>query len=222
MIRRTLAIAVKELLQLRRDPRTALTLLAMPLLLLFIYGYALSFDVQHIRLAIVDEDGSRASRDVAEAFLRSGYFDLVAHSGDVRVLDALFDSGDAQAALVVPARYGDDLAARRPAKLQFVLDGSDSQTANTILGYARQTVASISPIVRSGAREGAVAGVPLVWYNPDLTSARFLVPGLLAFIMMVTAVIATALAVVREKERGTMESLRATPLVAIELLAGKT
>jgi ABC-2 type transport system permease protein len=222
MIRRTLAIAVKELLQLRRDPRTALTLLAMPLLLLFIYGYALSFDVQHIRLAIVDEDGSRASRDVAEAFLRSGYFDLVAHGSDVRVLDALFDCGEAQAALVVPARYGDDLAARRSTKLQFVLDGSDSQTANTILGYARQTVASISPVVRSGASEGAVGGVPLVWYNPDLTSARFLVPGLLAFIMMVTAVIATALAVVREKERGTMESLRATPLVAIELLAGKT
>jgi ABC-2 type transport system permease protein len=222
MIRRTLAIAVKELLQLRRDPRTALTLLAMPVLLLFIYGYALSFDVQHIRLAIVDEDGSRASRDVAEAFLRSGYFDLVAHGSDVRVLDALFDSGEAQAALVVPARYSDDLAGGRATKLQFVLDGSDSQTATTILGYARQTVASVSPVVRGAAGEGAVAGVPLVWYNPDLTSARFLVPGLLAFIMMVTAVIATALAVVREKERGTMESLRATPLVAVELLAGKT
>ena len=222
MLRRTLAIAIKELLQLRRDLRTALTLLAMPVLLLFIYGYALSFDVQHIRLAVVDEDGGRAARDVKDAFLESGYFDLVAYGGDIRTLDHMFDAGSAQAALIVPPRYGDDLAAHRRTTLQFVLDGSDSQTATTILGYARQIVASVSPVVPGGARDGPVAGVPLVWYNPDMASARFLVPGLLAFIMMVTAVIATALAVVREKERGTMESLRATPLRAIELLGGKT
>jgi ABC-2 type transport system permease protein len=222
MLRRTLAIAVKELLQLRRDLRTALTLLGMPIVLLFIYGYALSFDVQHIRLAVVDEDSSRGSREVAEAFLRSGYFDLVAHSNDERSLGPLFDSGRAQAALVIPWLYGTNLAAHRPTTLQFVLDGSDSQTATTILGYARQVVASVSPVVRTTARNAPVVGVPLVLYNADLSSARFLVPGLLGFILMITSVIATALAVVREKERGTMESLRATPLVAIELLTGKT
>lgn len=222
MLRRTLAIAVKELLQLRRDPRTALTLLGMPMVMLLIYGYALSFDVQHIRFAVVDQDGTRASRDVAQAFLQSGYFDLVSQGRDPRVLDTLFDSGRVQAALVIPSGYGADLAARRSTALQFVLDGSDSQTATTILGYARQIVGSVSPMIRKNARDAAVAPVPLVWYNPDLSSARFLVPGLLAFILMVTSVIATALAVVREKERGTMESLRATPLVAIELLIGKT
>jgi ABC-2 type transport system permease protein len=222
MLRRTLAIAVKELLQLRRDPRTALTLLGMPMVMLLIYGYALSFDVQHIRFAVVNQDGTRTSRDVAQAFLQSGYFDLVSQGRDPRVLDALFDSGRIQAALVIPTGYGSDLAARRSTTLQFVLDGSDSQTATTILGYARQIVGSVSPVIRKNARDAAVAPVPLVWYNPDLSSARFLVPGLLAFILMVTSVIATALAVVREKERGTMESLRATPLVAIELLIGKT
>ena len=222
MLRRTLAIAVKELLQLRRDPRTTLTLLGMPMVMLLIYGYALSFDVQHIRFAVVDQDGTRPSRDVAQAFLQSGYFDLVSQGRDPRVLDALFDSGRIQAALVIPSGYGSDLAARRSTTLQFVLDGSDSQTATTILGYARQIVGSVSPVIRKNARDAAVAPVPLVWYNPDLSSARFLVPGLLAFILMVTSVIATALAVVREKERGTMESLRATPLVAIELLIGKT
>jgi ABC-2 type transport system permease protein len=222
MLRRTLAIAVKELLQLRRDPRTTLALFGMPIVMLLIYGYALSFDVQHIRLAVVDQDGTRAARDVAQAFLESGYFDLVSQGRDPRVLDPLFDSGRAQAALVIPADYGTDLASLRPTTLQFVLDGSDSQTATTILGYARQVVASVSPVVRTGTRNAAVAPVPLVWYNPDLSSARFLVPGLLAFILMVTSVIATALAVVREKERGTMESLRATPLVAFELLVGKT
>jgi ABC-2 type transport system permease protein len=148
MLRRTLAIAVKELLQLRRDPRTAFTLLGMPIVLLFIYGYALSFDVRHVRLAVVDEDGSRQARDVEEAFLRSGYFDLVAHSNDERSLDPLFDSGRAQAALVIPWLYGTNLAAHRPTTLQFVLDGSDSQTATTVLGYARQVVASVSPSVR--------------------------------------------------------------------------
>ena len=221
MIRRTLAIAIKELLQLFRDWRTMLTLLVMPMVLLLIYGYALSFDIEHIRLAVVDRDGTRAAREVSEAFVRSGYFDLVAADRDERELDAMFDDGRAQAALVIPAGYGADLAARRATTLQFVLDGADSRTATVILGYARQIVGSVTPVVRT--REGAPAvGLPLVWYNPDLSSARFLVPGLIAFILMVSSVIATALAVVREKERGTMESLRATPLVAIELLVGKT
>jgi ABC-2 type transport system permease protein len=221
VIRRTAAIVVKEFLQLFRDWRTMLTLLVMPMVLLLIYGFALSFDIEHIRLAVVDEDGTRASRAVREAFLGSGYFDLVADGHDERILDRLFDTGKAEAALVVPAGYGADLAARRATTLQFVLDGADARTATVVLSYAKQIVASVSPVIRT--RNGApTVGLPLVWFNPDLTSARFLVPGLVAFILMVSSVIATALAVVREKERGTMESLRATPLVAIELLVGKT
>jgi len=222
MIRRILAVTVKELLQLKRDWRTAVALLGMPMVLLLIYGYALSFDVQDIRLAIVDLSRTAASREVVESFLKSGYFDAVARPDETRALDPLFDSGRAQAALVIPAEFGDDVAGRRPASLQFVLDGSDSQTANTILGYARQIVASVTPALLDVRMAAPIRGVPLVWYNPDLKSSRFLVPGLVAFILMITSVIATALAVVREKERGTMESLRATPLKAIELLLGKT
>ena len=134
----------------------------------------------------------------------------------------MFDDGRAQAALVIPAGYGADLAARRATTLQFVLDGSDSQTATTILGYARQIVGRGDAGRADAGGRARRSALPLVWYNPDLSSARFLVPGLVAFILMVSSVIATALAVVREKERGTMESLRATPLVAIELLLGKT
>ncbi|MDH3403553.1 MAG: ABC transporter permease [Acidobacteriota bacterium] len=222
MIRRILAITVKELLQLKRDWRTALTLLGMPVILLLIYGYALSFDVRDIRLAIVDLSRTSASRQVAQAFLESGYFDAVAHPDDTRALDALFDAGRVQAALVIPAELGGDVAGRRPTTLQFVLDGSDSQSANTILGYARQIVAAVAPRLIDVRVAAPISAVPLVWYNPDLESSRFLVPGLVAFILMVTSVIATALAVVREKERGTMESLRATPVEAIELLLGKT
>lgn len=222
MIRRTLAVVVKELRQLRRDARTTLALLGMPMILLLLYGYALSFDVRAIRLAVVDQDGGRAARELADAFLATDAFELASTVRDVRLLDPLFDSGRVQAALVIPPRYGDDRAAGRPTAVQVVLDGSDAQTATAVLGYARQIVAAAAPVLRQPRSLGPVVPAVTVWYNPDLSSSRFLVPGLLGFILMVTAVIATALAVVREKERGTMESLRATPLVAVELLVGKT
>jgi len=215
-------MTVKELLQLRRDWRTALALLGMPIVLLLIYGFALSFDVKDIRLVVVDQSRGRAAREITEAFLRSGYFVRVATLDETRPLEQLFDSGRAQAALVIPASFGADVAGRRPTSLQFVLDGSDSQTASTILGYARQIVASAGRDLIGVTARPAIEAAPLVWYNPDLASSRFLVPGLVAFILMVTSVIATAMALVREKERGTMESLRATPLRAFELLLGKT
>jgi ABC-2 type transport system permease protein len=222
MTRRILAVAVKELLQLKRDWRTALALLGMPVVLLMIYGFALSFDVQDIRLAVVDQSRTSASRRVIQAFLQSGYFVRVATLDDTRALDDLFDSGGAQAALVVDADFAAAIAARRPTAVQFVLDGSDSQTASTILGYARQIIVATTPGLLSIELEPPISAAPVVWYNPNLESSIFLVPGLVAFILMITSVIATALAVVREKERGTMESLRATPLVALELLLGKT
>jgi ABC-2 type transport system permease protein len=127
-----------------------------------------------------------------------------------------------QAALVIPSDFASRVAAGRATDVQFVLDGADSQTANTILSYAKQISAAVTPrLFRTGVAL-PVEVAPLVWYNPDLDSTIFLVPGLLAFILMITSVITTALAVVREKERGTMESLRATPLMAVELLIGKT
>lgn len=221
MIRRILATTVKELLQLKRDWRTALALLAMPVVLLMIYGYALSFDVTDIRFGVVDLSKTRASRQVVEAFLKSGYFVQTAVVDDERPLDHLFDSETVQAALVIPADFANKAAARESTSLLFVLDGSDAQTASTVLGYARQIVASQIGSVYDVEIKSAYEVRPLVWYNPDLKSSIFLVPGLLAFILMVSSVIATSLAVVREKERGTMESLRATPIRAIELLLGK-
>lgn len=222
MIRRVLATAVKELLQLRRDWRTALALLAMPVILLLIYGFALSFDVTDIRLGVVDQSRSLASRRVVEAFLKSGYFVQRAVLDDMRPLDELFTAEAIQAALVIPADFASRTAARRPTSIQFILDGSDAQMANTVLGYARQIVAAQTGAIYDIEIQVPYETRPLVWYNPDLNSTIFLVPGLLAFILMVSSVIATALAVVREKERGTMESLRATPIRAIELLLGKT
>ena len=181
-------MTVKELLQLRRDWRTALALLGMPIVLLLIYGFALSFDVKDIRLVVVDQSRGRAAREITEAFLRSGYFVRVATLDETRPLEQLFDSGRAQAALVIPASFGSDVAVRRPTSLQFVLDGSDSQTASTILGYARQIVASAGMQLVGMRARPAIEAAPLVWYNPDLASSLFLVPGLVAFILMVTSV----------------------------------
>ena len=222
MIRRILATTVKELLQLKRDWRTALALLAMPVVLLMIYGFALSFDVTNIRLGVVDSSRTRDSRRVVQAFLKSGYFVERAVLDDVRPLDSLFLDNTIQAALVIPRDFSSAVAARQQTSVQFILDGSDAQTANTVLGYARQIVAAQTGTIYDIEVRPPFEAVPLVWYNPDLRSTIFLVPGLLAFILMVSSVIATALAVVREKERGTMESLRATPIRAIELLLGKT
>jgi ABC-2 type transport system permease protein len=222
VIRRILTVALKELLQLKRDWRTAIALLGMPMLLLLVYGFALSFDVRDIRLAVVDQARSADSRRLIEAFLRSGYFVGVASLDKSSSLDGLFDSGRAQAALVIGPNFGADIAARRAVPVQFVLDGSNSQTASTILGYARQIAAATALDLYELDIEPPIAAAPVVWYNPNLESSIFLVPGLVAFILMITSVIATALAVVREKERGTMESLRATPIAATELLLGKT
>jgi ABC-2 type transport system permease protein len=222
VIRRILATTVKELLQLKRDWRTALALLGMPIVLLMIYGFALSFDVTDIRLGVVDLSRTRDSRQVVEAFLKSGYFVQKVSLDDVRPLDELFTDETIQAALVIPSDLASQIAAHRPTSIQFILDGSDAQTANTVFGYARSIVASQIGRLYDIEIQAAFEADPLVWYNPDLKSSIFLVPGLLAFILMVSSVIATSLAVVREKERGTMESLRATPIRAIELLLGKT
>ncbi len=222
MIRRIFAIAVNEALHLRRDRRTTLLLLGMPAVLLVFYGFALSFDVTHIRLAVIDQDRSPLSRQAADAFLRCGSFDLVWQHYDPRTLDRLIDSGRVQAALVIPPDYGACLHAGCPASLQFVLDGSDARMAITVLGYARQIVMSLEPLRRLPRGVGPIVVTPRVWYNPTLSSPVFLVPGLVSFIIAISAVVATALAVVREKERGTLESLRATPLAAIELVLGKT
>ncbi|MFN3413068.1 MAG: ABC transporter permease, partial [Thermoanaerobaculum sp.] len=139
-----------------------------------------------------------------------------------RVLDTWFDNFTVQAALVIPAQFGASLKRGRKVAVQFVVDGSDARTATTVLAYGELLTSLVSPTVVQRQGTGTVRPTPLVWYNPKLRSSIFLVPGLLAFILMITSVVATALAVVREKERGTVECLRATPLRPVELILGKT
>ncbi|HVR70105.1 MAG TPA: ABC transporter permease [Vicinamibacteria bacterium] len=224
------AVAVKELRQIRRDPLSLLMLLGLPAFMLVLYGFALNFDVRHVDLAVQDHDHTARSRELVAAFVRSTYFDLAATPAPGADLEDLTARGIARAVLVIPGGYGEELARGRPAEVQLLLDGADANTATTVLGYAGAVVAEANAealrrtLMRAGGGE-AVTGIsyrPLVWYNPELSSTRFLVPGLMGVLLMLTAVLATALSIVREKERGTIEQLRVAPLRTVELILGKT
>jgi ABC-2 type transport system permease protein len=226
-MRKVLAVARKELRQIRRDRRSLLILLFIPAFFLLVYGYALNFDIRNIRLAVQDQDHSSASREVVSAFVNSGYFDLVTNVVDSHDVTGLLDRGDVRAVLVVPARFGADAASGRSTSVQVLINGDNANTATTVMGYAVALVSSLSAryevVARLGSPSGpAVTLEPRVWYNPELRSALFLVPGLIAYIAMLTAVVSTALSVVREKEAGTMEQIRMSPISAPAYVLGKT
>jgi ABC-2 type transport system permease protein len=221
-MRKILAVAHKEFLQASRDPISLAMLLGVPTMMLLIFGFALSFDVRHVALSVQDRDLSAASRRFVASFTNSTYFDLTASLGLGDDPEVLLRRGVVKAVLVIPERFGADLAAGRTAPVQFLLDGTDSNTASTLLGYARALAAEENADLFARALGAAINYQPRVWFNPELRSTQFLVPGLIGLILMLTAVISTALSVVREKERGTMEQLRVTPLRPLQLLAGKT
>jgi ABC-2 type transport system permease protein len=220
------AVAAKELRQIRRDRRTLLILLFVPVFFLLIYGYALNFDIRHIRLVAQDHDRSTASREVISMFVNSGYFDLVGEASGTSEIVSALDRGRARAVLVIPSRFGADVAAARPTSVQLIVDGDNANTATTVVGYAVGLVATVSTRYEIEARLGSASGPlitsePRVWYNPELRSTLFLVPGLIAYIAMLTAVVSTALSVVREKEVGTMEQVRMAPIGTLPYVLGK-
>ena len=262
-MRKAIAVARKEFRQIWRDTRTLVILLFVPAFFLLLYGYALNFDIRHVRLAVDDRDRSAESRALIAAFVHSGYFDLVAivdggqsapaedagspatrstgriiadalASIDVlaaRVLpagpttiDRLMDTNEVRAAIVIPPGLGRAVRTARPVAVQVLLDGDNANIATTVMGYAVTIIRSESArYLPAGAPTAPLVSVePRVWYNPSLRSTLFLVPGLIAYIAMITAVASTALSIVREKERGTIEQLRMAPLGAASFVAGKT
>ena len=227
-LRKVGAIALKELRQASRDPLTLAMLLGLPTMMLILYGYAINFDVRHVPLAVEDRDKSAMSRELVASFVNSTYFDLVTDLPAGADLGRLTERRIARAVLVIPEGHARILAAGETAPVQLVLDGADANTASTILGYASSLVAGANVTLLLATPEPTLrplAGIdyePRVWFNPDLKSTQFLVPGLIGFILMLTAVLSTALSVVREKERGTMEQLRVTSLRPSELIIGKT
>ena len=216
------AVAIKELRQIRRDARTLVILTFIPTFFLFLYGYALNFDIRHIRLAVEDRDQSTESRQLIATFVESTYFDVVATpTGDAEV-KALIDRGQARVVLVIPEDFSRAIRRGGTGQLQILVDGDNANTATTVLGYVTGIVRQASASYPGHAQVTLVAAQPRIWYNPELRSAVFLVPGLIAFISMITAVVSTALSIVREKERGTIEQIRMAPISTLAFVVGKS
>jgi ABC-2 type transport system permease protein len=223
-VTKALAVYRKELRQISRDRRTLTTIIFVPAFFLLLYGYALNWDIRHITLAVQDRDGTPESRALVAAFVNSGYFDRVADVYAPAELNRLLDVDIARAALVIPEGFGRDITTGPAPQVQLLVNGDNANTATTVMGYAaniaRGAGAALAP--SDGMTAPLVSVEPRIWYNPELRSTLFLVPGLIAYILMITAVISTALSIVREKESGTMEQVRMAPIDTFSFIVGKS
>ena len=231
-------IVIKEIRQTFREPRMRVMLFVPPMVQLIVFGFAVNLDVDSVRLAWMDGDGTPASRELLAAFQGSGRFQVAALPADDAAAARLLDRGDAQAVLRVLPGFSADLSRGRTAEVQVLIDGTNSNTASLVSSYSGEILARFSSAQADQQRNlrllvrGAAAPVnsslpsvearTRVWFNPDLKSRFYFVPGVLVNIVMLITVMLTALAIVREKEIGTMEQLMVTPVRPIELMLGKT
>jgi ABC-2 type transport system permease protein len=215
------AIAKKEIIQIWRDPLSLAMAFIMPVLLLFLFGYAITLDVNNLTTIVYDADRSSISRELASELSASGYFTIVRFADDQREIDSYLDSGRSRVAISIPVDFSKTINSGGTAQLQVIVDGSDSNTATIALGYLsalteiygqRLTSRTVKPLIEPRIR---------VWYNPELKSRNFIIPGLIAVIMMVIAALLTSLTFAREWERGTMEQLISTPVKPPEVVLGK-
>lgn len=226
---RALVIAWKELLQLRRDRLTLAMMVLLPLLQLVLFGYAINTDVRHMPTVVYDQDQSRASRELASSLAATGYYDLIGQVAGYEEIERALRQGAARVALVVPADYSKHVARGTTASVQLIVDGSDPQTvasaSNTAasLVSARSTELLLQQLRRTGSAQALVplSLEPNTWYNPELRTAIYVVPGLIGVILTMTMVMLTAMAIARERERGTLEQLIVSPVKPIELVVGK-
>ena len=222
-------IIKKEFLQIRQDKQMLRVSLVAPVLQLIILGYAATFDVNDIRLAVIDQDRSPSSREVVRNFVSTGYFKVVGQMERISEIDHQLDDGHAAMVLVIPRGFARDLGRGTPAPLQLIADGTETSSANVGLNYAAIIVTRYSQqivlerLMRQGTRvvPAKVQTEFRVWYNPDLKSRNFMVPGVLGLLLMVMTMILTSLAVVKEKEMGTLEQLIVTPIKPHQLIIGK-
>ncbi len=220
---RLLAVARKEIVQLRRDRRSLAMAFLVPAAMIVFFGYVISFDVNDIRMAVLDQDHTPRSRALVEAFEAAGRFHVTTRLASYREIDPLMVRAGARMVLVIPPGFQRALAAAGPVPVQAIVDGADANTAAIALNYADVIVASFSASQATGAarRSALILVGDRVWYNETLASSNMIVPGLMAMIMMIIAAMLTALTVAREWERGTMEQLAATPVHRIEVIIGK-
>jgi ABC-2 type transport system permease protein len=227
--RRLKAIFIKELHHITRDARSLGMALLMPVMMLLLYGYALSLDVDRVPTLIYDQDQTSASRDLIRQFTGSRFFDVQGFVTNYRAIERAIDRNQIIMAVVIPRDYSRHLDAGQPAQVQVLIDGSDSNTASIVQGYAESLVRGYSTQVRSdilNRRGGERVTPPIdarlrVWYNSSLESKNYVVPGLIAVILQIIAALLTSLTIAREWEMGTMEQLLSTPLRPVEIVFGK-
>jgi ABC-2 type transport system permease protein len=227
--RRLRAILIKELLHITRDSRSLAMALLVPVLMLLLYGYALSLDVDRVPTLVYDQDRTEASRDLIRRFQGSRFFDIRGFVDGYDAIERGIDRNQALMAVVIPRDYSENVKAGREATVQLLLDGSDSNTASIVMGYAESVVRGYSVDLRGQAmnrRGGEHVAPPVdarlrVWYNSSLESKNYVVPGLIAVILQIIAALLTSLTIAREWEMGTMEQLLSTPLRPVEVVLGK-
>jgi ABC-2 type transport system permease protein len=243
-VRRIRFLIWKELIELKEDPRLLVIVVVAPILQLIILGYAATTDVRNVPIVVADADRSSASRELIERFSASPTFTLVDVVNGVGAIDPYLESGRAWMAMSIPSQYGDSMAAGRSETLQLIADGSDANSSNLALGYATNLIAAYAqqltasmPAPTGGAGGPAAApdhsggaGVAgpgsidarvRVWFNPRLESRDFMIPGVLALLLLVVTTLLSSMGIVREKEVGTLEQLNVTPLARWELIVGK-
>ncbi len=231
MLERLLRMLIKEFTQVLRNPRMRAVVFVMPVLQVLIIGYAVNTDVRHVPLAVYDLDRTPASRDLLARFEGSGCFDVVRRIQGEGDIQTVLDAGSAKAVLRINRGFAEDLDGGRSAQAQLLLDGSDSNTASVILGYAARITADFNRTIIE-QRFAKTAGMRLeaepvalawrAWFNPNLDSRNFFVPGVLAMLVAVISIILSSMAIVREREIGTMEQIMVTPIGRLEFILGKT
>jgi ABC-2 type transport system permease protein len=224
---RILSLIRKEFLHVLRDRRTLFVMFAMPIIQLVLLGYAATNDIEHLRIAVVDRDKSAAARRLVEAYRASNYFDVTQYVESEHLLERLIDAGEVRAGLLIPAGYGAAIAAGERIEVAFIIDGSDPTVAGTVFS-ASQSVgrAHATRIVerQRGLDLDRLVGVtvrPRVWYNPEMRSANFMIPGIIGIVLYFLTALFTSMSIVREREQGTIEQLIVTPIKPLELIIGK-
>lgn len=232
IMRQLWALIKKEFFQIRRDPRTLGIILFAPVVMLVLYGYAVNFDIRHIGVVVFDQDSSRHSREFVKGFSSSEYFDLIGYCDQETDLFKILDTGKARAFVWIPSGFGRKLAAGESSEIFLGIDGADSNTATITLGYFSGFVRFYSSRIalkwlnENGQLKLAKRMVPFtvqeqVWYNPELISAHFIVPGLISVLLMMMVSLLTGMAITGEKERNTFEQLVASPIHPFILILGK-
>ena len=226
---RFLAVAKKEMVQVLRDSRSLIIVLIMPIVLVLLFGYGVNLDLKHLPIYVYDRDGSQQSQDLLKRFQASDYFEIARVVNNYPDLTRAIDDGRAKMGVVIPWDFSQRLSDGRPAQVQALVDGTDDNTANVLIGYAQAVIQGYSSDIQLDwlRNRGQIPQpAPVIvetrtWYNEDLESSAFIVPGVLALVMSVIGAFLTSLTIAREWERGTMEQLISTPVTPLEIMVGK-